>query len=619
MTAEAVTTIPGLPDHLVVVPPAPNRPDDPQGDEKRAAWEAWALGLAKYRAQRRKELYDNPSLRPLELKRCEASVKYFMAVWGTIYEPRHEPEHGIIGGNKPWLPFEAQVRMLDWIDARMASGGADRDGIVSKSRDMGATWTMCFYDTHGWLFKYPWNVLLLSRNQSLVDSKSDDSMFAKIEFILAGLPHWMLPAGFDLKDKRWNSELMLINPVTRAQIKGESTNSNAGRSGRYTKITIDEGAFVPDLGPTYAGLGATTYHRFVISSQSLKYGPDFYNLSLNNKNPEGRRPGLFRLPWYEHPRHTPQWLKSERDRYEASNQLDEFEQEYMENPRAGDRNFVYPYAQTLTIDASVQYQPMGFLFGTIDPGKRDQTALVIIQEQGDKTAILGAYENNGKPAGFYIPIITGRPDPKWVASQKERGGPTDLGSYLMTLPWDYSSADLQFMEWTGSLPDAYLRNSSFFGDVSGHNIFGATMDSFYSVLETGGIHVNKDRMPEGQAVGFRREARTHKGRQEALREILPTFVFSNDHNAPYVLKCLQENRYPPETGKAVNEVQAAKHDDTSHIVTALEYYAVHRKLAHNLDALSEKRKKRKMEHNRGVFDRWRPGKRGGERNPWLER
>ena len=124
-------------------------------------------------------------------------------------------------------------------------------------------------------------------------------------------------------------------------------------------------------------------------------------------------------------------------------------------------------------------------------------------------------------------------------------------------------------------------------------------------------------MPDGNAVGFRREARTHKGRQEALRSMLTSFTFSNDHNAPYALRCLQENKYPPETGNAMTESRAAKHDDTSHIVTAIEYFAVHRILAHSMDELSEKRRKQKMTHNRGVFDRWRSGSRAGQRNDGL--
>src|SRR4029078_9900442 len=136
---------------------------------------------------------DNAVEQAKEIKRCANSAKYFLTMWANIYEPRHEPEFGIIGGIKPWIPFAVQVEMIDWLDERMSRGDVERDGIVSKSRDMGATWTACCWLAHGWLFKKPWNILLMSRNQSLVDSKSDDSMFAKIEMVLAHLPQWMKP------------------------------------------------------------------------------------------------------------------------------------------------------------------------------------------------------------------------------------------------------------------------------------------------------------------------------------------------------------------------------------------------------------------------------------------
>jgi hypothetical protein len=571
------TKIAGLPDDLCYVPPSPNGPHDPEGDAKRAEWRDWQFRMRKYRMKRIQEMKDRPEKRVLERRRCAMSPAYFMAVWATIYEPRHEPKFGIIGGTKPWIPFAIQVEFVQWLDARMESGDVDRDGIVSKCRDMGATWTVCCWLVHGWLFKHPWNVLLMSRNQSLVDSKSDDSMFSKIDMVLNGLPDWMLPEGFSLKNKQYNSELILINPATKTQIKGESTNSNAGRSGRYTVIVVDEAAFVENFSPIWAGLGATTYHRIAVSSESLRLGPDFYNLGIGNKNPDHRRPALFTMDWWDHPIHDLAWLNAEKDRYEANNQLDDFYQEYLRDARAGNTAWVYPQAMDLVVDNAVHFVDMGILYASIDPGFRDQTAIVWIQEQNGKYALIGAYENRGKPAEFYTTIIKGEPD-------------FDAG-------WNYTHSDIEFMEWTSTLPRGYLTNGAFYGDVSGHNITGATMDSFYSILSRHGIHVNKDRQSESDTVGFRREARTHKGRQEAVREILPSFVIAADHNAPYALRRLQENQYPAESGKAMTESKAAKHDDSSHITTAIEYFAVHRKLAHSLIAVSAWRAARRKKQN----------------------
>jgi hypothetical protein len=443
---------------------------------------------------------------------------------------------------------------------------------------MGASWTVCLWALHGWLFKSPWTVLFLSRKEDLVESKSSDSLFWKIEFLIARLEAhapWMLPQGFSLKSKVLNSDLKLINPVTGAELLGESTNSNAGRGARATAVIIDEAAFVPDFMDVWGGLGASTNHRFAVSSESLQQGPDFYNLGLNNTSPY--RPSLFEMNWWDNPEHDSAWLEREKQRYEY--RMADFYREIMRDARAGDETHVYPFAKNIVPDGSVTLVNPGILYASIDPGYRDDTAIVWIQDQGGKYAVIGAYENAGKDAEFYGTIITGEP----------REG-----------PWQYTESDLRFMEWTRTLPKGYLRSGvHFFGDVSGHNVNGATLDSFYSVLEDKfDIHINKDRMSDNSILGYRKEARTHKGRREALREILPSMVFSTENNAPYALRCLQDNRFPPETGKAVTEGKAAIHDQTSHMTTAFEYFAVHRKLQHGLIDFSKKRAELRQKQNR---------------------
>lgn len=562
--AEAVTEIPGLPDALRYVPPAPSNASDPDADLKRANWHEWAEALARYRLRRKQQIEQNPDLIPLELAKCRLSPAYFMAVWGWIFEPR--PEYN--PGDKPWLPFAIQIELLDWFEECMAAMDHRRDGVVSKSRDMGASWVTCCWLLHGWLFKYPWNVLILSRKEDLVESRDPDSLFWKIEFLIALLPSWMVPEGFSLKNKKYNTDLLLTNPATGATIKGESTNSTAGRGGRYAAIVVDEAAFVPDFLDIWAGLSASSNHRFAVSSESLRFGNGFYSLGTGNKT--SRPPSFFAMDWYDHPKHDQEWLDAERDRFEAMGKIEDFHQEYLRDARAGTATWVYPSAMDCEIVPNLDLIDMGHLYASIDTGFGDQTAIVWIQEQNGKYAVLGGYQNRGKPAAFYGTIITGKPRED-----------TD---------WQYTARDYEFMEWTASLPPEYLKNRSFFGDVSGHSVTGTTADSWYSVLERDfGIHINKDRMADGQAVGFRKEARTHKGRIESLRQLIPSMIFADSRNAPFVLKCLQENQFAPETGRSTTEARSPLHDDTSHAVTACEYWAVHLKLRHQLQAFGKKR------------------------------
>jgi hypothetical protein len=458
----------------------------------------------------------------------------------------------------------------------MDSVGSERDGVVSKCRDMGASWTCCLWALHGWLFKSPWTVLFLSRKEDLVESKSSDSLFWKIEFLIRRLEQhapWMLPAGFSLKNKVLNSDLRLINPVSGAELLGESTNSNAGRGARATAVMIDEAAFVPDFMDVWGGLGASTNHRFAVSSESLQQGPDFYNLGMNNTSPW--RPALFEMNWWDNPEHDGEWLEEEKRRYEY--RMADFYREIMRDARAGDETFVYPFAKSIVPSPEANYREMGTLYCSIDPGYQDETAIVWIQDQGGEFVVLDAYQSRGKDARFYGTIITGQESPEY----------------------QYTDEDLRFMEWSRSLPQSYLKSGvHFYGDVSGHNVTGATYDSFYSILEEEfGIRINKDRMVDNSFVGYRKEARTHKGRREALREMLPSFVFTTSHGSRFALKCLQDNRFPPESGKGVTEQKAAIHDGSSHMTTAFEYFAVHRKLSHGLVEFSKKRAEQTAKRN----------------------
>lgn len=552
--------IPGLPPDLTNVPPAPAGPHDPEGAAKRWQWIEWSRKLAIYRVDRKHQLATHPELIPLEREKCRRSPAYFLSVWGWIFEQR--TERG--GGEKAWLLFPAQVQMMDWLDARMECEDADRDGVISKCRDMGASWTFCGWATHGWLFKVPWTVLLLSRKEELVESRSSDSLFWKIEFILSRIEKhapWMLPEGFSLDSKTWHVERRIINPVTKAELLGESTNTYAGRGSRATVVALDEAAFIPQLLDIWNGLGASTNHRIAISSESLDEGPDFWRLGQGNR--DAWKPALFELDWWDNPLHDAIWLESEKQRY--ASRPEDFNREYLRDARAGSATWVYPAAMDLQIE-DIGYIPEGGkLYVAIDPGLRDDTAIIWIQDQGHKHVVFASYQNRGKDAEFYGSILTG------VAQ-------SGLG-------WNYTDYDLELMALTSQLPTA-----TYYGDNYGSNQMGARMQTFYSVLrDRHNIIVNADHLPDGTAVGYRAEVRFASGRRQAVRELIPRLAFSNRYKAGFVLQCLQENKFPPESGNAVTEQKDAIHDWTSHMCQAMGFYAAHRGMSHRMDNVSKRR------------------------------
>ena len=137
--------IPGLPVELQIVPPAPHSPADPEATQKWVAWLAWREQVRHYRAVRVAACSD-PTQQKIELVKCRDSRAYFMTVYGTLHEPRRRKSGA---GQPPFIPFEKQVELLDLLDACLhAEEGDDQDAVISKCRDVGATWVLATAAVH---------------------------------------------------------------------------------------------------------------------------------------------------------------------------------------------------------------------------------------------------------------------------------------------------------------------------------------------------------------------------------------------------------------------------------------------------------------------------------------
>jgi hypothetical protein len=119
--------------------------------------------------------------------------------------------------------------------------------------------------------------------------------------------------------------------------------------------------------------------------------------------------------------------------------------------------------------------------------------------------------------------------------------------------------------------------------------------------ERGGIFVNADRNDVGDLVSDRKKAREIQPRIEFTRQMLPNFIFSTDNNAPFVLLCLKESTYTEETGRSTTEPKAPRHDEHSHMRSAVEYFCAHMQLRHGLEDLSAiQRKQREYRNSRDL-------------------
>jgi hypothetical protein len=550
-----MAAIPGLPEHLVEVPPAPSHPDAPDADAKRAAFRAWRDDVLRYRIEYQDACYADPQMQVIDRELCGRSCAYFVTMWGNLFEPRTGDPHRI-SGTFAWIPFARQVEFWNWLDERLISAGASADGISSKARDMGASWSCCAWAAHKWLFAETFTALLVSKKEDLVDSNTSESLFWKIEHFLGyktgAVPSWLLPAGFAWQDKQMNQQGALVNPENGNEILGESTNSEAGRAARATVMIFDEAAFIPKFGGVWAGATNTTAHKIAVSTESLKEGPTFYNLVRWVDMEVG--PDRFIWEWYENPQNDDVWYEAMRDRF--ANEPGKFEQEVLRNPMGGDETYVYPAAMDKETDPLIHYVEGFPLAITMDPGFNDRTAILWLQEQDSGWVVLDSYERRNQPAAFYGCIITGYSH--FIEAEQ------------VSYPFPFSERDEEIMQWTRTLPRVNI-----VGDSYGDNSSGATGDSVYDVLRRPPfrLKINTDRTPQGDVSAHQKVVRQFKGRREALRRLLPYIRFADTMGARTVLRALQQNKFDEDSGNSVTEASRPLHDWTSHYVSALEFWA----------------------------------------------
>lgn len=556
---------------LSLVPVSPSGPDDPDRPAKMAQWEAWYAAVLHFRQEHQDACEDNPTMQAEEIKRCtEFGPKYFITVWCSIYEER--PDAGPSQGE--WLPailFPFQVEILDWLERRLQSRGAAANGVIRKSRDMGATWIVCFWGLWGFLFRSPFSTKYISRNEDAVDTEGDlDAMLQRIKAHLvdaegnAPLPRWLLPTGWT---KTEHSKLLRITrPGNRNRIRGESTNKRAARGGRSLALIVDEGAHIDQLKRVLASAQASTAHLIVISSESVESGEDFveYADALAAIDADC----VLELDYWLQPYHDETWLVEQKERY--GNDEEGFAREVMRNAYAGYGGWYYPNAADLDIwPERIEYTPGTALYVGIDPGDADDTAIhwIMSDGAGGYDAVLESYERSGPPPEHYGAIILGcDPDTVEAAYPALR----------------FSALDRELMAWTRTLPQPTLC-----GDPAGKQKHAG--DSWYDKLQRFAIEhnprINAETgrgRPLSILVNFQNDARYDQGRRIATMNWLPRIRWNDTPEVRRTLHAIKRSRFEPDDKPRMAEQKRPLHDALSHRRTALEFVAVNLDVARGI-------------------------------------
>src|SRR5688500_18236667 len=104
----------------------------------------------------------------------------FINDWCDTADPRNAGTDK--PASMPHIMFPPQVELIAFVEALRT---APANGLVEKSRDLGATWVSCGYAVWLWRFQPDSSVGWGSRKQEYVDEIGNmDSIFEKLRFII---------------------------------------------------------------------------------------------------------------------------------------------------------------------------------------------------------------------------------------------------------------------------------------------------------------------------------------------------------------------------------------------------------------------------------------------------
>lgn len=419
------------------------------------------------------------------------------------------------GSIKPFFPFEYQKDIVYRLQEAERSG-LENELLIDKPRAMGITWIIAAYLYWRWLFTPNWSGFILSRTETEVDDSTDlpdNSIFGKFRFFIKYTPEWLLPQGFEAKGKKGtstDSSLRLVNPEIGSSLIGSSTNSNAGRSRRYSLTLVDECFAIERFSEVWRALQSVSMVKVFVST--VKQGrvyEEFKNMVEANGN-------YISLSWKNHPFRDQQWYDEQLAKAEFDPEvMKEIEVDYSVNQKSQ----YYPEIRQATV-APLNYIRGLPLYTFLDVGKQDLTVIGWGQFDGKNFNILECYANSQKPMEFYLPFMN--PD-------------------LEPNPDKYNSTQLEFIKriHTWDKPRGYFGEQAHFVKVMPLNTSTAQF------LFKHGIRLI-----------YNQYAINYAPRRNATAQLLPRMIFNKDSDgAMRLYDAIANSRY-------TSSVQATSKDTT---------------------------------------------------------
>jgi phage terminase large subunit len=266
----------------------------------------------------------------------------FISDWADTFDPRNVSKG--LPVRLPFVLFHRQRELIDFLWSMLRN---ETNGLVEKSRDMGATWACVGFSVWLWLYHDGASIGWGSRKAQLVDRLGDmDSIFEKVRTLINGLPKAFLPAGF-IPNKHMNY-MRVVNPANGASITGES-GDDIGRGGRKLIYFKDESAHYEHPESIEAALGDNTNVQIDISSVN-GLGNVFHRRRESGTEWE---PGtkidraktyVFVMDWRDHPAKTTAWYDAREANATEEGLLHLFRQEVDRDYSAAIEGTIIPAA-----------------------------------------------------------------------------------------------------------------------------------------------------------------------------------------------------------------------------------------------------------------------------------
>lgn len=442
---------------------------------------------------------------------------FFIENFGWTFDPRRNPKH------IPFFLFEYQKEairtLIEHIDG-------SRDLLLEKSRDMGITWLTVWVFVWYWLFRDGINLLMGSYKEKLVDDRTDDSIFGRIDYCIDSLPKWILPKGF--KKSKHRTKLRLVNPANNNLISGDTMNPDFGRGSRKTAIFFDELGSWDYAKDAWEACGDVTACRI---ANSTPKGYNFY-AQLRNSGID-----VLTLHWSLHPLKDDQWYEFEKSRRSEEEVAQELDISYSKSQEGR----VYPEWNENNIEwGEFSYDPNLPLYVGWDYGKEDPTAIIWVQPFDNKLRVIDTFTKNGQLIDFFIPFVTGI-----ISSDNYR----------------YTKHELDIIE-----SHRNWKRGIHFGDPAGRFGNQVSDSTVFSVLREHGIMVN-----------YNDAWKTHQNRKRAAKTLIMDGIKINRNDrTEYFSICMENANYPKVSREGIKEIRSDKpvHNWTSHYRSAFEYLAL---------------------------------------------